>query len=278
MTFMRYFYVGATLRRIMNTVNWPDLPEYRTWFAAFQRTFRELVRGTRVTDALNFDFLYSPSCDTGRHLNPQAESTLPRDVYDTIVSLVNDTSNPAQFASAYARGRRSDDLVYLPTKGQFVKNVTHGGVKYTSDGRDSFVTYKLRTNEGEVVNAGKIQGIFLHHRRDGGMAIDEVFIILRDYLPLTQSDRRHDPFHSFEGLDTRLYYNAFHGKARIIRIGDVVAHFASLIYTPPGMDTECLVVRSLDRVRGILVDVRGGLLTNDRIHRAEMGRGYVSLA
>lgn len=250
MTFMRYFYVGAALRKIMNTINWPDLPEYQMWFATFQRTFRELTRGTRVTDALNFNSLYSPPSNSGHHRNPQAESTLPRETYEAVLCLVNNTCNPTRFASAYTGGNYSDNLAYLPTKGQFVNSVTHGGVKYTSKGRDSFITYKLQTAKGEIVNAAKIEGIFYHHRRDGAGAVDEAFVILRDYLPLTQADAQYDPFRVFEGLDTRLYYNAFHGKARVVRLADVLAHFASLVYTPPGMHTQCLIARSLDRVRG----------------------------
>ena len=182
MTFMRYFYVGAALRKIMNTINWPDLPEYQMWFATFQRTFRELTRGTRVTDALNFNSLYSPPSNSGHHRNPQAESTLPRETYEAVLCLVNNTCNPTRFASAYTGGNYSDNLAYLPTKGQFVNSVTHGGVKYTSKGRDSFITYKLQTAKGEIVNAAKIEGIFYHHRRDGAGAVDEAFVILRDYL------------------------------------------------------------------------------------------------
>ena len=67
-------------------------------------------------------------------------------------------------------------------------------------------------------------------------------------MSLQSDHQRHDLFASFPELETRLYYNEFYPEARVIRLADMISHFAALIYTPEEIAKECIVARSLDRV------------------------------
>ena len=49
-----------------------------------------------------------------------------------------------------------------------------------------------------------------------------------------------------------MYYNDFQPKVRVIRLSDVVSHFAAFVYTPDKMEVECMVARSLARVQFLL--------------------------
>ncbi len=252
MTFMRYFYMGARLRRIMNTVDWPELPIYQQWFDLFKKTFSDRVRGTRVTDALSFESLRSPgplTADTYEY-NEQSHSTLHVSIYDSLLSLIN--TRGSTFASAYGRRvTRQVAEASLPTKADFKKNITHRGLKFTAGGRDSYVTYRIQSGQSEVYGAGQIESIFLHRRREGTQVIVEPFVVIQEYLPLSPEHARLDPYRQFTHLNTMLYYNKVDTTPRVIPLDGIVAHFAGLVYTPEDIGKQCMVVRSLDRVSSI---------------------------
>ncbi|KAI0648765.1 hypothetical protein C8Q79DRAFT_905086, partial [Trametes meyenii] len=52
-TFMKSWYMGANIRWLMRTTEWPDEPVYGDMIETFEAAFRDRVRGTRVTDLLN---------------------------------------------------------------------------------------------------------------------------------------------------------------------------------------------------------------------------------
>ena len=78
----------------------------------------------------------------------------------------------------------------------------------------------------------------------------EPFVVVQQYVPLSPDDAKSDPFRAFPALDTWLYYDMFKPLNLVIRLSDIVAHCATLEYMPEGVKNPCIVVRSLDRVRG----------------------------
>ncbi len=249
MTFMRYFYMGSRLRHIMNTVDWPKLPVYQQWLESFKRTFSELTRGTRVTDALSFEFANAtrpPS--TTYEYTEKSQAALPPTVYDCLLSLI--TSRGSTFASAYGT-RITRQTPTLPTRGQFVKSIMHGGVKFTDSGRDSYVTYRIGPGQIET-GAGQIDKIFYHRRIEGNNVIVEPFVVVREFKELSKEHEHVDPYRGLDGLNAKLRYNVFDSNARVVPLNNIVSHFASLVYTPEDIGQKCIVVLSLDRVSRIL--------------------------
>lgn len=57
-----------------------------------------------------------------------------------------------------------------------------------------------------------------------------------------------DPYRQFEELNTHMRYNRFLPGTHILRLEEIISHFAAYIYTPEDVEEECIVVRSLDRV------------------------------
>ena len=99
--------------------------------------------------------------------------------------------------------------------------------------------------------AGRIESIFYHRRRDGEDLVVEPFVVVREYTSLSKEHSVLDPFRAVEGLNTTIYYNVLDSTPRIISANDLVAHGASMVYTPKDIGKECIMIRSLDRV-GVL--------------------------
>ncbi|KAI0738686.1 hypothetical protein C8Q80DRAFT_1113325 [Daedaleopsis nitida] len=251
MTFMRYFYMGVKLRWITNTVDWPTQPVYQRWFESFRKTFNEQLRGTRVTDALSFEFLHSTTPQSApRPYDESDASPLSSDVYDSLLAVVN-SEDGTQFASAHAT-RITRSITTLPTHVQFIKRIVHNGVGFTAGGRNSYVTYRIHGAGHDRVGAGRIDSIFYHRRVEGRQVVVKPYVVIHEYQPLSQEHERYDPYRQFEGLNTQLYYDTFDAIPRVVALEDIVAHFAAFVYKPNEIRQRCVVVRSLDRVSGLL--------------------------
>lgn len=243
-TFMRYFYIRANLRWLISTIDWPALDVFQVWFEAFRTAFREATRGTRFSDippfptVTNNSFQYSGS----------QESLLPRPIYDQLYNFFCQVCQEKRFSSAY----HNDDKKrpHLPHNGQLVKSIEHNGVKYmtsSSGARNSFVIFTDPLMPSWRV-AGQIETIFYHHRAHKGVVTTEPFISIREFTMLMDEDKQHDPFQAFPELDAAVYYNKLADNCKVIPLDGLVSHFALLKWTPTGVDAECIVAKSLDRV------------------------------
>ncbi|KAI0370445.1 hypothetical protein BV20DRAFT_1035911 [Pilatotrama ljubarskyi] len=252
LTFMRYFYMGATLRWMMSTIDWPDVGVYAEMLKAFDTAFSDTLRGTRVTDVLNAATLCQPAFS----YDDAKETTLPNSLYHAVLTLVNSlpaTLSSTQFRSA--RSRRDKDLPRLPTNAQFVQRLTHNGVSFAtrhSSARNSFVLFRTTQNQRAHVAAGQVSQIFYHRRLEDGRITTEPFVVVDEYVPLNGSDEDADPYRRFGDLNTKLYYNTFKASPCVLRLGDIISHFAAFTYVPDEIKRECIVARSLDRVRVLL--------------------------
>ena len=75
-----------------------------------------------------------------------------------------------------------------------------------------------------------------------------MFAVIDEYAPLSSEHAVLDPYRRFPLLDTQAVYNRF-GARKMVRITDVVCHFAALVCSLEGIPELCMVVRALDRVR-----------------------------
>ena len=80
----------------MDSTSWPDLAEYTQMLSAYDATFRDAARGTRVSDVLSLD----PNSTTGEDQNVYdvaKQVDVERTLYERILRYM-----PPSFASAYA--------------------------------------------------------------------------------------------------------------------------------------------------------------------------------
>ncbi|KAI0779623.1 hypothetical protein C8Q74DRAFT_1199174, partial [Fomes fomentarius] len=239
MTFMHYFYASLRLRHIMNTADWPELPIYQQWLDSFKKTFSKLTRGTRVTDALSFEFVNvtRPPLTTQDYAE-ESQTMLTLIIYDSLLSVI--TSRGSVFASAYGT-RITRQLATLPTQAHFIKSTLHDGVTFTDSGRNSFT-------RSSTIGAGQIDKIFYYRCKEGQTNVVEPFAMIREYRYLSEEHKQLDPYRALDGLNTKLYYNSFDATPRVVPLNNIIAHFASLVYTPEDIGQKCIVVLSLDRV------------------------------
>ncbi|RPD81756.1 hypothetical protein L226DRAFT_451552 [Lentinus tigrinus ALCF2SS1-7] len=242
LTFMDGFYAGAELRRLMATIEWPHSPEYHDMMEAYHRAFQDTARGTRVSDTRSLG-----------HEQATAESI--RAAYDSGSKLTALDPNlypallrwmPSGFASFYANAEDSRPRV-APHVCR-ASSISHLGLIFATrqhSRRNSFVIF-THPETGDKT-AGQIADIFLHARVEGGTRVIAAFVAMDVYAGLTDVHAKMDPYRAFTSLDTRLYYNYFQSTV-LVRLDDVLAHFAALTYTPEAIGVECIVARSLDRV------------------------------
>ncbi|KAH9854814.1 hypothetical protein C2E23DRAFT_725186 [Lenzites betulinus] len=241
LTFMRGFYSGAELRWCMASMNWPDEKVYTDMVSAYTTAFQDATRGTRVSDMLSL---------TPDRVIPEAHSI----VYDVTKQVVLERPRyesvfrtmPPSFASFYATG--NNDRPKLAPYVQRVGSTQKAGLTFATRAhgrRDSYVIVPTSIN-GQL-RPGQIADIFLHTRIQEGKQIISTFLVVDLFANLMGPDADHDPFLAFPELSTRLCYNKICSEL-IVKLEDVVCHFAALLYTPPGIGAECIVCRSLDRV------------------------------
>lgn len=257
LTFMRYFYIGAGLRQLMMSMKWPDDAIYEEMMQNFRDTFSDGTLGTRVVDALPFRATTGEDIPTLAQ-DDIAEAPLPRLVYESILELLNSESGEDCYSSAYqghGQARHTPNALLNPY-GQQVTSVTRDKLVFATAEkkglRNSFVVFKDAVFEGRAC-AGQISQIYLHSRNRAGITVTEAFLQIKAYEHLTDQDAIKDPYCQWKDLNTHLCYSSFQERTPFVRLGDVIAHFAAYMYTPDDIGKECIVVRSLDRVRNVLV-------------------------
>ncbi|KAI0737799.1 hypothetical protein C8Q80DRAFT_1222785 [Daedaleopsis nitida] len=253
LTFMRLFYAGAELRWLVASTEWPDTEEFRDLMEAFSRVYQDAARGTRVVDVLGT--LSSSVTSSGRSLHDQFKSLddtrLDSNIYAKLVNVVNQP-HTSQLYTSYL-SELGDGLIHLSPYVRKLAKLEVNGVTYgsrDSNIRNSFALFRDPcSSEPTLPRAGQISEVFLHRRAPAeGEVVVELFLVLDEYLPLSEQHAAQDPYTRFPLLNTHLCYDRFRSRRRVIRPVDIQCHFASLVYTPDGIDKPCIVVRSLDRV------------------------------
>ncbi|RDX47419.1 hypothetical protein OH76DRAFT_1456796 [Lentinus brumalis] len=261
-TFMRYFYLGAMLRWMMDTFRWPGLPEYADMMQAFRTAFASYRKGTHAVESV-FSSLGddegTPEDDTPTLDNTPlsrrggTEKHLPNDLYNDLLTLINRTSSK-RFASYYVGAIDAGD--YLPPMVESVDRVEHKGVTFgtVSRGtRNSFVMFSRVIGGEQQVVAGQISEIIMHTRRvDGDTTVTEPFLLVNQFKTLSEAHRKFDPYLKFLDVPSWLCYNVHSPERHLLRLEDIISHCATYVYTPAGIEKECIVIRSLDRVSRVL--------------------------
>ncbi|KAI9069640.1 hypothetical protein FKP32DRAFT_1559295 [Trametes sanguinea] len=253
-TFMRYFYIGAKIRWTIaaDSLTWPDHPEFHDLVNTFQSAFQDVARGSRVLHS-------SPILSTGEDLLSQESSrsagkelALDRDLYRALLTTINARlplgSKP--YASRYDPPNSDDP--FLPSSATFLPSVSHAGVTVSTfhdRPGNSFILFQKAGNEDGRCSAGQVRRIFQHSRTQSNVTVFETYLVVREYKRLSAAHSACDPYRRFPDIDTWLCYNEADDIEVIIPLSDFISHFASHVYTPDDIATECIVVKSLDRVR-----------------------------
>ncbi|OSD03010.1 hypothetical protein PYCCODRAFT_1366505 [Trametes coccinea BRFM310] len=252
-TFMRYFYIGGNLRWLMATTDWPDTPPFHAMASAFKNAFRNAVRGTRVADFHPDGIGWQKTPRSPFQYSAKDAVTLSREVYKTLVERIQKIPGHSHFASLFAE--LSNKGPRLSTEVQFIDSVDCEGVKFArkgGHGRNSFIVFSTPDDPSrDFPRAGRIRDIFLHVRTIGDKDVTEPFFVVQEYQSLESKHIPFDPYRRFPDLQTRLFYNQFEDSVRILTLSDIHAHFAAFFYEPSDIERECVVVRSLDRVRSL---------------------------
>ncbi|KAI0364850.1 hypothetical protein BV20DRAFT_955421 [Pilatotrama ljubarskyi] len=248
LTFMTYFYVGANVRWLMSSTEWPDSAEYKNMVSAFHDAFANVARGPRA--ASDFVSSQEDSRDESPIYDELKEKLLPRTVYNALLALLE--TQGSNHASIYARGRGAAQPI-LHNSANYIKSLRRDHMTFgtsTASRRNSFVLFTdpVHPTVDSFPRAGQISEIFLHARLEQGKPTVEPFVVLQEFKPLVGNDICNDPYRKSPDLQTRLFYKLTYSSVRVVRFEDIRCHFAALTCKVDNITTECVVARSLDRV------------------------------
>ncbi|OSC99817.1 hypothetical protein PYCCODRAFT_1372383 [Trametes coccinea BRFM310] len=253
-TFMRYFYIGAKLRWLISGESWPENDEdFQQVLGAFKEVFQEAAEqpSGRTNRAWSspWDDHEDDVASPGRSVGTDQE--LDPALYDILLGFVNLCVDPAKpYYTSFYGSPEDSDRPFLPPTASFVPYVTRAGATFATHEhglRNSFVLFR-RASSGADVLAGQVSRIFEHTRVEGERTIKQTYLIIKEYKPLLPAHQAADPFRRFPDINAWLCYNQTFTTESIVRLEDVICHFASYVYRPEGIGHECIVVRSLDRV------------------------------
>ncbi len=245
LTFMRYFYIGANLRWLLATIDWPDEAPFHAMMVAYDKVFRDAARSNPRLASLR------PFGGEGMEkvtFSQDATVTLADDIYRRLLACITSHAGPI-FSSLLAD--INDLRPALSNTVNQLHSFDHGGVQFgtgSSHKRDSFIVFETPGYTGSYPRAGQIHEIMLHPRMQHGKEIVEPFFIVNEYVPLSVEHQTADPYRQYRDLETQLFYNRFKPEPRVIALQDIRVHFAAFVYSPEEIGQECIVVRSLDRV------------------------------
>jgi len=250
-TFLRTFCSGVNLRGMLPTLAamFPKGSVFGDVFEHFLKYYQLKTQGTFLSDLLAFQYLAeNPMLE----IDDNKTEPLSSETYNLLLSTLNEFLEPSERYLPWTYWN-CFSLNLLNSRAQFVKKVIKDGVslgiitktQIKSSG-NSFILFRLQA--GEPVAFGQIERIFLHRRGTGNSEIVEPFLIVREYAPLSAEHSVYDPYHVIQDLDASLYYNHFLPGERLLRLSNVIAHAATLTYTPNDIEEECIVARSLDWV------------------------------
>lgn len=241
---MRYFYIGANLRALMNSTQWPDEEAFRSMVDAYQEAVASVkAEGIRVAD---FDPFKSGETPVLPKYDEKEERKLPRQIYERLLALLS----PAEFGSIYSP--RGDDRPLLNDAANYVRSLSRNEMTFATRQtglRNSFVLFNdpLRPTTDSFPRAGQIAEIFLHGRIDNNKFVLDAFCVIDEYRPLQAPDSNADPYRRFQDLETRLFYDEVE-RTTVVHFSDIQCHFAALFCEPTELKKPCVVVRSLSRV------------------------------
>lgn len=250
LTFMSYFYIGAKARWLMTTTEWPNTSQYKGMIAKFKAAFTKLAGGTQ---SMAFIPLYDSPVDGAEDdclpsYDERKEVRLLRTTYDALLALLNSQgSSFSPFDASVADIRPN-----LHNYAQPIPSFPRDNIVFASrqgGRRNSFVLFTdpRAPLQDTFPRAGQISQIFLHARLEQGRLLVEPFVLIDEFLPLAGAHVAQDPYRAFADLETRVFYHK-HTAQRVVRSQDIRCHFAALVTDVVGIDQECIVVRSLDRV------------------------------
>lgn len=244
---MRYFYLGANLRWLLSSTEWPKDKHYEKMVKMYSEAVLQAktARGVRVSDFVPFG---QPEKKTPQDMYSEAKEVALHDtVYSALCRLISLSS------ATFSQATSLHSAPVLNTYVNHIPSITRESMTFATRGsglRNSFVLFAdpTRTQGHSALRAGQIVDIFLHGRHEHGQQTVEPFFVIDEYQDLEGDHLELDPFRRFPDIETKLYYNRFEGHQRVVRLQDVRCHFAALVYKPMGIDAECIVARSLDRV------------------------------
>lgn len=255
MTFLRSFCRGNNLRALIPLLKMPQIPLFSEYLARLREIFTSTSPGTYVTDLL----AHASADGTGQTFTLREDklNALEEETYHLLLQRVNaDADHSSTFASYLSPERNNTPLDH---RGQFLKKVKKDGVNFNNSSTiskaigNSFISFLPLGKSSPAM--GQISEIFVHRRKEHNKMVTEPFLVIQEFQPLASHHERHDPFRKIEHLDAMMFYNQFRGERHVIKLSDVVSHVATLAYTPEGINEECVVALSLDRVSFRLISL-----------------------
>jgi len=122
-----------------------------------------------------------------------------------------------------------------------IGNIAFGGSKSKSSGNRMVIFEGPNAKQ----HAGQIMDVLIYPGRNK----PRLLFRIQPFAELGEDDKRYDPFRCHEDLGIRTCYAGRQTRPVIVSSKSIISHFASWKTEISGINEECVVVLSLDRVR-----------------------------
>lgn len=250
LTFLKSFCRGGNLKALLSRDELSDtLQEIQT---TFRQHFGSEFRGTLMNDLLALGALETATETATWDPKRREESLSASDpLYCLLLDRINQDATPLMFHSYdnfSPLGYALDPAIQSHDKLK-AKGVIFATAKYSR--ANSLILFRSAVDRH--ARAGEVQQILVHaHPGPNGDIRTEYFLAVKPFQELTQDEATFDPYRCFPLLDTKLYHDKLSSSTFVIKICDIISHFASCPYTSPILKGSFRVVLSLDRVCALL--------------------------
>lgn len=152
------------------------------------------------------------------------------------------------FSALLAHSMDPDDLAFRhpPDQHAYTYNkLVISGTQFQTRSSLPADSYIICERQG-AQHCGRIESIFLPPGQEDTAT---VLLAVKRYIPLSEEDRKKDPYQLWGFSGGELFYDRFHEDYLIIQLEEVIGHIAKTsLGRVFGIDTECIHVLPLDQV------------------------------
>lgn len=240
LTFLQTFCRGANLKALFYTEGLSAA--FDALKPAFLQYFGVESRGSLVNDLLA---LAEDNDELTEWVDGAREEELSTELAESLLIRLNKDSgrDHTVFKSTDDHG----DGYILDRTIQYRSMLKVNGVMFATAEKSKGNSLILFQGADKKHHAAQIRNIFVHSRPTAeGVVKMESFVVVQEFLDLAENEIECDLYRRFPLLDVRLYRQQLSPEAVVIKVTDIISHFASCPYETGGRK-DFQVVLSLDR-------------------------------
>ena len=247
------FTMGQNFRVMMRSNELPSA--VHELIPAYQKIFKSDSRGTLINDSLIFDKTLGDNGSDEVAWEPVQEQRLSARNRKLLSQWIAENNGSKSTSSGELQSIHNQ----TPRRALMRSQIEIWGQTFIPDDSDiskrncnSMVAYCPRQRPSPNWSAGEIHEILSIRLQETGKNKSPqvlTFLIVHEYIALSETDAKFDNYRRFPPLGGRLFYREVNARPILVPIDDVLGHFGYIKQSKfPGIERECLLSIPLFKV------------------------------